>query len=408
MTISHWRAATLALLLPFGPAAAQEATHDHMHDYGGAKPACAEPTLACASTATPAFAADGTLWLTWAAAGRVSVARSADKGAHFSDPVFVTPEPVKLDTGPDSRPAIAVAPDGGIVVAFAVFKDQNWNGEVRVSRSADGGQHFASPAPIAAGSPSQRFQGMEIDSNGRVFAVWLDKRNVAPARARGENYPGAALAFAWSDGDRFQPSRIAADNTCECCRLGLGFVAPGRPVVAFRNVFPGGERDHALIVFDGPDSPGSPHRVSEDHWKIEGCPHQGPSLAVSVAGTIHVAWFTGGGVRTGLFMARSAGGGATFSAPTPLGSPAKQNSRATLLAIGRTIYVAWKSFDGERTEIQTIVSRDDGISWSAPNTIATTDDDSDHPLLVADGHTAYLSWQTKHEGYRLIPLDRTS
>ncbi len=33
---------------------------------------------------------------------------------------------------------------------------------------------------------------------------------------------------------------------------------------------------------------------------------------------------------------------------------------------------------------------------------------SDHPMLVADGRTAYLSWQTKHEGYRSIPLDRTS
>jgi len=37
-------------------------------------------------------------------------------------------------------------------------------------------------------------------------------------------------------------------------------------------------------------------------------------------------------------------------------------------------------------------------------TVAETEDASDHPLLVADGRRVYLSWLTKVEGYRLIPL----
>ncbi len=36
--------------------------------------------------------------------------------------------------------------------------------------------------------------------------------------------------------------------------------------------------------------------------------------------------------------------------------------------------------------------------------ITVTADASDHPLLVARGPRAYLSWLTKLEGYRLIPL----
>jgi hypothetical protein len=249
---------------------------------------------------------------------------------------------------------------------------------------------------------------MEIDSDGRVFAAWLDKRNVAAARANGEDYAGAALAFSWSDGDRFGPTRIAADNTCECCRLGLGFSGPGRPVVAFRNIFPNSERDHALIVFRDANTPGALRRVSEDHWAISGCPHHGPSLAIGESGTIHVAWFTGGDVRKGVFYARTTDAGAVFSAPMRVGDPAKQTGRPALLTIGRTVYLAWKSFDGERTDLRLTVSRDDGATWGEPITVAATGDESDHPQLVSDGRTAFLSWLTVQDGYRLIPLDRVS
>ncbi len=399
--MKHWLL-SLALLMPAMAARAQ----GHMHAHPA--PACEGVGLACASAATPAFAADGTLWLTWAANDRVLVARSADKGATFAAPVAVTPEPERLDNGPDSRPRIVVDASGRITVAYAVFRDKNWNGEVKISRSTDAGAHFSAPEPITGGSPSQRFQSMEIDSDGRVFAAWLDKRNVAAARAKGEDYAGAALAFAWSDGGRFGPTRIAADNTCECCRLGLGFVGPGRPVVAFRNIFAKSERDHGLIAFQDPNTPGPLHRVSEDHWAISGCPHHGPSLAVGESGTIHVSWFTGGDLRKGVFYARTTDAGAAFTAPMRVGDPTKQTGRPALLSIGRTVYLAWKSFDGERTELRLSVSRDDGATWGAPVAIAATGDESDHPQLISDGRTAFLSWLTVQDGYRLIPLDRVS
>ncbi|TBR29549.1 MAG: exo-alpha-sialidase, partial [Reyranella sp.] len=38
-------------------------------------------------------------------------------------------------------------------------------------------------------------------------------------------------------------------------------------------------------------------------------------------------------------------------------------------------------------------------------TVADTVDASDHPLLAANAGRAYLSWLTKADGYRLIPLE---
>ena len=125
---------------------------------------------------------------------------------------------------------------------------------------------------------SQRFEVAGVDPAGRVFAAWLDKRNVAKARAAGRAYPGAALAYAWEDGDAgFGDTSIALDNTCECCRLGLAFAGAGRPAVVFRNIFPGSVRDHGVITFRDPATPGPVRRVSVDDWKIEACPHHGPS-----------------------------------------------------------------------------------------------------------------------------------
>jgi hypothetical protein len=37
--------------------------------------------------------------------------------------------------------------------------------------------------------------------------------------------------------------------------------------------------------------------------------------------------------------------------------------------------------------------------------MATTAQSSDHPLLIEHKGKAYLSWLTREEGYRLVPLD---
>jgi hypothetical protein len=396
--------ASCIVLLSGLPAAAQM-THQH-----GAKPACEGTSLACAMKATPTFAPDGTLWLAWDAGGRISVARSLDLGRSFSPAVAVNPNPLQLDWGPDARPQIAVDKNGGISVAFAIFKDKEFNGQVFYSRSADHGASFAPPLPITDNAESQRFATVAFDPSGALFAAWLDKRNRAPARAKGEKYAGAALAFAWSrdHGATFSKTELARDNTCECCRLGVAFAGAGRPVVLFRNIFEGSVRDHAVTTFADPTTPGPIYRVSIDDWRIDACPHHGPSLAVAPDGTYHVAWFTAGRVRKGLFYAHSENGGQSFSLPMPVGNAERAPAHPYVLAVADTVWIAWKEFDGEETVIQLMASRDGGRSWSVPKVAARTADASDHPLLVSNGQRAFLSWQTRREGYRLIPLEEFS
>jgi hypothetical protein len=390
-----------ATLVLGGAAAAQQA-HDHAHDHGMS---AFSRDAREAFTATPAFAADGTLWVARGLADRVVVSRSRDLGKSFEPDVSVSPQPLNMDWGPDSRPQIAIGKDGSLLVSYAIFQDKKFNGRVFTTRSTDGGHSFAAAVPITPDSTSQRFQATAVAPDGRVFAAWLDKRNAAPAIASGKPYPGAALAYAWADrGGAFGSTGLAFDNTCECCRLAVAFTPAGTPAVMFRNVFPGSVRDHAVVTFGTDGKPGPMRRVSVDDWKIDACPHHGPSLSISPNGSYHAAWFTNGSAREGLFYARADDATAPFGAPRALSSVDRQPARPFVLATAAAVHLVWKEFDGEKTTVMWQVSTDDGRSWTKPSVAAETADASDHPLLIARGSQVYLSWLTKIEGYRLIAL----
>jgi hypothetical protein len=392
---------TIALML-WQTLAFGQMSHQH-----ASEAACDEPALRCASKVTPSFGADGTLWLAWMAGGRISVASSKDGGHSFSTPVQVTTERLNLDWGPDARPKIVVDRNGGIALAFSVFRDKAFNGQVLYTRSDDGGKTFAELRPITSDNESQRFEALGLDADGTVFAAWLDKRNRVPARQAGQKYEGAGLFVASSSdgGASYSQARLVTDNTCECCRLGLAFAGRGRPVVVFRNIFEGSIRDHAFVTFADPATPGEVRRVSTDDWQIAACPHHGPSLSISAAGTYHVTWYTSGKARKGLFYARSQDEGRTVSDPLPIGRPDRNPSRPYVIAGPRFTAMVWKEFDGEKTTVNLMTSRDDGLTWSKPVEVAATADSSDHPLLVSDGPRVFLSWMTKADGYRIQPIE---
>lgn len=395
------------------PAAAGTADSPHAH-HSMAKeaPLCGEATLACANVASPFMTEDGRLYLAFVAGGKVSLALSADYGGHFTQPVAVSAEPAKIDAGSDSRPSLLIDGRNRILVAWAAFRDEHYNSRAYFSRSVDGGSHFFPPAPVTDDPESQRFPTLVADRGGGIFAAWTDKRNAAAAKAGGKSYPGAALAYAWAkniwseDGKAgFGAARMVQDNNCECCRIAAASAGEGRPVVMWRNIFGGTTRDHAVMTFAGPDRPGPVFRVAEDDWEIDACPHHGPALAVAPDGSYHAAWFTEGHARQGLYYARSRDGGKRFSTPLAVGDPDHQPGRPSLLAVKKGVFLAWKEFDGKESTALVMRSTDGGAHWSAPRILGRTAESSDQPVLVADASRVFLSWLTRKEGYRLLPLE---
>ncbi len=364
---------------------------------------CQGDGLQCANAATPFFAADGRLLLTWTANGVVSVAQSTDLAKSFSAPVKIAEHGKSLDAGSDARPQIVADKQGNVFLAYSFFKDANWNAQINTARSTDGGKSFSIPETLVKDGSSQRFPSALIKPDGSIFISWIDKRLVAAAKQGGEKRLGGSIAYSFSrdDGKTFETERFANEASCECCRIGGSLDPNNNPVVIYRAIFPGGIRDQATQVITAKGAEPI-RRVADDDWKTDACPHHGPSIAVSESGKFHVAWYTQGSKRSGVFYASSTNQGASYSKPSRIGAEGSNIARPYLYSMGQQVWLVWKEFDGKRSSVYIKESSDDGNTWNSPRVLASTEGYSDHPLLLSHGDAVYLSWLTRADGYQLI------
>lgn len=355
--------------------------------------------------ATAAFDAKGRLWLASVKDGHVIVSHSDDRGKTYGPPVLVNPDAEFVAAEGENRPKILVADNGNVYVSYTRALETPYAGNVRFSRSVDGGKSFSAPVTVNDNIDpiTHRFDAMGIDGRGQIYIAWLDRRDAAAANKKGGKYSGIAVYYAVSDdeGKSFKANIRAAEHTCECCRVAMAIDTDGYPVIAWRHIYDTNIRDHALVKLDGKMAP---VRLSHENWNIAACPHHGPSLSIAPDGIYHAAWFANAPERHGLFYAYSSDRGKTFSSPLNFGNFEAHPAHPYVLGLGSRVYLVWKEFDGESTGIFGMNSSDGGKSWSAPVKLASTSDDSDSPMLISESNRAYLSWNTKNEGYRLIEL----
>lgn len=382
------KALLAAMLVLAAPAWAQ-------HDHGQPKPALAVSAV---------FDGQGLLWRAEVRERHLWISTSADKGLHWSAPIPVNATPENIAADGENRPKIVVTAQRRIYVSWTQSLDKPYTGNVRFARSLDGGKTFSEPITVNDNREliSHRFESLLVDGRGRVHLAWLDKRDASAAQASGKSYVGAALYHAVSEdgGQTFSANRKLAANSCECCRVVTALDRDGVPLVFWRHVFGRNVRDHALLKLDDESSL---VRISHDQWEVDACPHHGPAISVAGDGARHLAWFNNAPASHGLFYARMAPDG-TLSPALAFGNYDAQAAHPSVLALGTRVVLAWKEFDGERATAWVMVSTDGGRNWQAARRITDTSGASDHPLLIADGATPYLSWNTARDGYRLLKI----
>lgn len=396
-TVWPWQAQAADQLAHAGhkpsPLAAQERDKKWMESL-------AKPSYAV----TAAFDEKGRLWRVSVHERHVVASYSDDGGKSYSQPVKVNEEAENILGDGENRPKIIVR-KGVVYVSYTQGLAKPMTGHIRFSRSLDGGKTFSQPVIVNDNLEiiGHRFDSMAVNDRGQVFIAWLDKRDLSAAAKKGEKYAGLGLYYAVSDdnGMSFRSNVKAADHACECCRTAMAMDSDGYPVVVWRHVYDTNIRDHALVKLDGKMQP---LRLSHENWNIAACPHHGPSLSIAADGVYHAAWFSNAPQQHGLFYAHSTDQGKTFSEPLNFGNFDAQSAHPHVLSLGSRVYLAWKEFDGESAGIFGMRSGDGGKSWSAPEKLAVTSDVSDSPMLIGDGNRAYLSWNAKNEGYRLIEI----
>ena len=173
---------------------------------------------------------------------------------------------------------------------------------IRMARSVDGGRTFA-PAAFthdSALSGARGWESLTVEPGGRVHAVWLDgrdaERKIEAAAHSGmahKGQPPQDIYHGTITADGRVAESVIATGVCFCCKTAVAVDTRGAVYAAWRHIFPGSMRDIAFAKStDGGRRFEPLVRVSEDKWELNGCPEDGPTLAVDQAGTIHIAWAT--------------------------------------------------------------------------------------------------------------------
>jgi 3-hydroxyisobutyrate dehydrogenase-like beta-hydroxyacid dehydrogenase len=92
-----------------------------------------------------------------------------------------------------------------------------------------------------------------------------------------------------------QPGSVRAITTgvCYCCKTAIATANDGTIFAAWRNVYAGSIRDIAASVSrDGGRTFAAPVKVSDDGWALNGCPDDGPAMAIDGRGQVHIVWPT--------------------------------------------------------------------------------------------------------------------
>jgi len=312
--------------------------------------------------ATPTVAASGaTVVVAFSAADAsgaadVFVAVSHDGAARFAPAVRVNDVAGAADVNGEQPPRIELA-DGAIVVVWTAKAARGTR--LMQARSVDDGRTF-SPSTVVAGSDAPGNRGWE--SIAGPLVLWLDHRDLAKGdgaeatqhvHGSGGSMAERSKLYIGSLDGSVAPHAITS-SVCYCCKTAL-VSSQSTVYAAWRHVFPGSVRDIAFAVSrDGGRTFNAPVRVSDDRWVLQGCPENGPALAVDARQRAHVVWPTltkeasGADENLALFYAQSSDAKA-FTPRTRI--PTEGTPRHPQVIVGRdgSLLVAWdESADGRK------------------------------------------------------------
>jgi hypothetical protein len=264
---------------------------------------------------------------------------SSDGGDSFDEGVRVN-DSEEVASHAENTPLMIVRSMREFYVLWTA-EDGHDHSSLRLATSTNWGRSFGKSIPVdPTGMASQSFYTLAVGPDGAVYAAWLDGRD------RGQGKSGSSalyVAKSTNRGQSFEKSVRVALNVCPCCRPSIAFTDAKTLHVGWRGVINDDIRD----IFIGTSNDGgatfsTPARVAEDNWRINGCPHSGPSLA-TMDGKLFAAWRTVTGDRGRVYIASSGDNGTRFSAKVEADASLHDANHPQLLALEGSLGLAFQA-----------------------------------------------------------------
>jgi hypothetical protein len=208
-----------------------------------------------------------------------------------------------------------------------------------------------------------------------------------------------------ADGGRtFSQNKRLASEVCPCCKTALIAGASNQVYVGWRQVLPGDFRHIAVAASkDAGQTFAAPKIVSDDNWKITGCPVSGPALALSTDGALRVVWYTAGerGLA-GLYWAESRDQAQSFSERKLLANGLVRGNPALLADARNNLLAVWESDEEKEPRIFTARLSASGEGSAA----APLADKAELPSVATTGDQLFIGYIVSVKDLRSIWITR--
>ena len=221
------------------------------------------------------------------------------------------------------------------------------------------------------------FVSIMANNEKGFFITWLDGRNTIEKKLEGDHKP-MTIRFAeiTDKGDVIKESELDA-STCDCCQTSIAITNDG-PIVVYRDR---GEKE-VRDIYSVKNINGTweePNVVHDDGWIINGCPVNGPKVAVN-SKDLAIAWFTVSNDNPLVNVSFSKNNGNSFGAPLKVNDHdtigrvdvSFLNDEEVIVSymevddIGTYLRIKKVSFDGKISEPITISKIDGGRNTGVP------------------------------------------
>jgi hypothetical protein len=356
----------------------------------------------------------------WAAslpAGTTDIyaAISRDGGSTFGAAVRVNGTPGDAHVNGEQPPRIAISSrtDAPPAIIVVWTSKNHLGGTIVSARSTDGGRTFGATTAIPGGEgPGNRgWENITVDRAGRVHVVWLDHRELAnsasmthmaehhaePADSKKNAVETAQLSKLYTATlDEQGSGHAITGGVCYCCKTAIVAGAENDLYLAWRHVYPQNVRDMAFTEsHDGGRTFSAPARVSEDQWQIEGCPEDGPALAVDARRRVHVVWPTlvhdtpGSQASIGIFYASSSAGH-VFT--TRQRVPTEGVPHHPQIAVARdSLYLAWDELKNGARQV-VVAHRPNAAATTWSRQVVSAGAPGTYPSIVSSSAGVIVAW----------------
>jgi hypothetical protein len=261
---------------------------------------------------------------------------------------------INTDSKLAASPVVLGMGDGSLTAAWmqSVKNEKDpYAADIYLAHSKDGGQTWT--APLKPYGEQARIYDAQMSltplPDARLALVWTDSRHVN--HDEDETSPNKTsryqLMAAVLDKDRQVSKEITLDNdVCSCCSVNTD-VANDELMTVYRDHLKGEVRDISAVRWNH-DGVIHAAPVHDDHWVINGCPSNGPSVDLSDKQAV-VAWFSAGDGKGTLRLGFASNSNA-FKPPIVVDDHAIGFGKALLLDDGSAI-VTWRSNAGPEEEL---------------------------------------------------------